>query len=181
MVAVYPQRLLFYQLVQSGSKLQLPMMSVVQDYKTAKVQLAMMLWDSENKVVQHADISICTGSKWTASKALSEVAERLRHADIEGTKNQGRLGLSCTRVIWKVAKRKKWRLMVQNEIRVAHEEVRQARAVAMRRQGSWTWLNNGYGRSLGWRDIWNMKGHQIDCLLCSVYDVLLTPKNLGAN
>lgn len=48
------------------------MMSVVEEYKTAKVQLVMMLWDSEDEAVWLADISIRTGCKYTASKAQRE-------------------------------------------------------------------------------------------------------------
>lgn len=36
----------------SGSKLQLPMMSVMEEYKTTNVRLAMMLRDSENEAAK---------------------------------------------------------------------------------------------------------------------------------
>lgn len=53
-------------LYSSESKLQLPVTLVVEEYKTAKVRLAMMLHNSEDKTVQQADINIRTGRKWTA-------------------------------------------------------------------------------------------------------------------
>lgn len=52
---------------------------------------------------------------------------------------QGRLGLGViTRASWKEAKAKEWRGMVQKEIWAVEEEGRQARAMAMKQQGSWT-------------------------------------------
>ena len=68
--------------------------------------------------------------------------------------------------------------MVQKEIRAVEEEGRQAKAVAMKQQGSWTQWDSVRGRSLSWKDIWNMEGHRIKFLLSSVYDVLPTPTNL---
>ncbi len=126
-------------LYSSGSKLKLPITSVVEEFKTAKVQLAMMLRDSDDQAVQQANIVVKTGQKWKASGALKEVEERLQHADIMGTVTQGRLGLGViTRASWKEARAKDRKGMVQKEIRAVEEESRQARAVAMKQQGSWT-------------------------------------------
>lgn len=166
-------------LYSSGSKLQLPITSVVEEFKTVKVRLAMMLRDSDDQAVRQANITVKTGRKWKASGALREAEERLQHADIVGTVTQGRLGLGViTRASWKEAKAKERRGMVQKEIRAVEEEGRQARAVAMKQQGSWTRWDGVRGRSLGWKDIWNMEGHRIKFLLSSVYDVLPTPTNL---
>lgn len=49
--------------------------------------------------------TVKTGQKWDVSSALRDVEERLRHADIVGTVNRGKMGLSCiTRASWKEAK-----------------------------------------------------------------------------
>ncbi|KAJ7995782.1 hypothetical protein DPEC_G00248160 [Dallia pectoralis] len=166
-------------LYSSGSKLQLPITSVVEEFKTAKVRLAMMLRDSNDQAVRQANIVVKTGRKWKASGALREAKERLRHGDIMGTVTQGRLGLGViTRASWKEARAKERKGMVQKEIKAVEEESRQARAVAMKQQGSWTRWEGVRGRSLSWKDIWNMEGHRIKFLLSSVYDVLPTPTNL---
>ena len=72
--------------------------------------------------------------------------------------------------------------MVQREVRKAEEERRRValnkQAVAMNKQGSWTWWESMQERALTWQNIWSMEGHQIKFLLCSVYDVLPTPLNL---
>lgn len=71
-------------LYSSGSKLKLPITSVVEEFKTAKVRLAMMLCDSDDLAVRQANIVVKTGRKWKASGALKEAEERLQHADIMG-------------------------------------------------------------------------------------------------
>lgn len=151
----------------------------MEEFKTAKVRLAMMLRDSDDQAVQQANITVNTGRKWKANGALREAEERLQHADIMGTVTQGRLGLGViTHASWKEARAKDRRGMVQKEIRAVEEEGRQAKAVAMKQQGSWTQWDSVRGRSLSWKDIWNMEGHRIKFLLSSVYDVLPTPTNL---
>lgn len=49
----------------------------------AKIWLAMMLWDSDNKEIQAADISIQTRPKWKVRGALREEEECLQHAAIK--------------------------------------------------------------------------------------------------
>ncbi len=66
-----------------------------------------MLRDSNDQMVRQADITIQTGRKWSASRAAVETEARLRHKDIVGTINQGRLGLGViTRARWKNASAK---------------------------------------------------------------------------
>lgn len=48
--------------------------------------------------------------------------------------------------------------------------------IAMKQQGSWIRWESVRGRSLSWKEIWNMEGHRIKFLLRAVYDVL--PTNL---
>ncbi|KAJ7993818.1 hypothetical protein DPEC_G00258660 [Dallia pectoralis] len=110
-------------LYSSGSKLQLPITAVVEEFKRAKVRLAMMLRDSNDQAVRQANIVVKTGRKWKASGALREAEERLQHGDIMGTVTQGRLGLGViTQASWKAARAKERKGMVQKEIRAVEEE-----------------------------------------------------------
>lgn len=89
----------------------------MEEFKAAKVRLAMRLRDSDDQVVQKANIMVKKERKWKASRALREAEEHLQHADIMGTVTQGRLGLGViTRASWKKAKAKDCRGMVQDEI-----------------------------------------------------------------
>lgn len=165
-------------LSSKGSKLQLPMPSVVEEYKATKTHQAMMLRDSKDERVRQADIVVRTGRKWSASRALREAEDRLHHADIVGSVAQGRLGLGCsTRSSWQQADPKEQR-SVQREVQKAEEESRQVKAIAMNKQGRWTKWEIVRERALTWQDIWSMEAHRIKFLLCSVYDVLPTPSNL---
>ncbi|KAK0147796.1 hypothetical protein N1851_012487 [Merluccius polli] len=105
-------------LYSKGSKLQLPVTSVVEEYKATKPQQAMMLRDSQDARVRQADIEVRTGRKCSASRALREAEDCLHHADIIGSVAQGRLGLGCsTRASWIMANPKERRGMVQRSAR----------------------------------------------------------------
>ncbi|KAL0172855.1 hypothetical protein M9458_033166, partial [Cirrhinus mrigala] len=89
------------------------------------------------------------------------------------------LGLGCfTRMSWSKADPKERCSMVQREVRKAEEEARHVKAVAMKKQGSWTRWDGVQERALTWQDIWSMEGRRIKFLMCSVYNVLPTPSNL---
>ena len=107
----------------TGSKLQLLVTSVVEEYKATKTRQAMMLRDSQDARVRQADIEVRTDRKWSASRALREAEDHLQHADIIRSVAQGRLGLGCsTRVSWLKANLKERHGMVQREVRKAEEE-----------------------------------------------------------
>lgn len=89
-----------------------------------------------------------------ASRALHDTEDHLHHSDIIGTIAQRRLGLGCTtRASWRKAEPKERQGMVQKEIRRVEEESRQARAVAMGKQGSWTRWESVQERALTWHNI----------------------------
>ncbi|XP_056314571.1 uncharacterized protein LOC130229674 [Danio aesculapii] len=166
-------------LYSTGSKLQLPLTSVLEEYKVTKTRQAIMLRDSQDEKVRQADLVVGAGRKWSANKAVRDAEERLQHADIVGTVAQGRLGLGCfTSASWNKADPKERRWLIQREVRKAEEETRQVKAVGMKKQGSWTRWEGVRERALTWQDIWSMEGQRIKFLLCSVYDVLPTPSNL---
>ncbi|KAK0136883.1 hypothetical protein N1851_026905 [Merluccius polli] len=98
MMNTYPRRWLgiprsFYSigLYSTGSKLQLPVTSMVKKYKATKTRQAMMLRDSQDARVRQADIEVRTGPK-----ALTEAEDRLHHADIVRSVAWGGLGLGCS-------------------------------------------------------------------------------------
>lgn len=166
-------------LYSSGSKLQLPITSVTAEFKVAKTWQVTMLRDSSDQLVRQAGITIRTGRKWSASRAVADAEARLRYTDIVGTINQGRLGLAAmTRARWRDANAKGHRSLVQEELHMVEEEDRQVRTASMKNQGRWTCWGSVQGRPLGWRDMWSMEEKRIKFLLCSTYNVLPTPVNL---
>lgn len=108
-----------------------------------------MLHDSRDQKVRQADITVQTGHKWSASRAAAEAEARPRQKDIVGWKD-------ASDPRWKDASAKGRRSFFQEELRMAMEEDRQAKAVSMKRQGSCTRWNGVQGRSLGWKKGWSM-------------------------
>ena len=69
-------------LYSSGTKLQLPLKSVTEEFKVTKVRQVIMLRDSIDDKVRGARVETRTGRKWDAKRTVKEAEERLRHGDI---------------------------------------------------------------------------------------------------
>ena len=160
------------------NQLQLPVSSLVEEFKVAKTRLVVTLQQSTDSKIRNAGIEIRTGRKWSASQAAQQAESQLKLKDVIGTTQTGRQGLGITKANkWSTANEQEKRSMIQNEIRLIEEEQRQAKAVSLGSQGAWTkWSTNT--RKLTWQDIWNYQPLQLSFLLRSVYDVLPSPTNL---
>ncbi|XP_063420791.1 uncharacterized protein LOC134706007 [Mytilus trossulus] len=160
------------------TKLQLPLTSIVEEFKVCKTRLVMTLKESKDDKVRTAGVQVRTRRKWSASKAVSEAESRLRHKDIIGTVAVGRQGLGTSKsCYWKNANTKERRSLVQREVKSREEENRQAKTVELGCQGAWSRWDLEQ-RSLTWSEIWRYPQYQLQFLLRSVYDVLPTPSNL---
>lgn len=97
-------------LYSSGSKLQLPLRSVVEEFKVCRVRQVMMLRDCRDAKVSKAGVEVRTGRKWRAQEAVTTAEASVQHSDIIGTVTHGRMGLECvTRSMWKTANQKERR------------------------------------------------------------------------
>ena len=90
-----PRSLTSVCLYSTGSKLQLPLTSLVKEFKVAKVMQAIMLQNSTDNYVSGAGIKLRSGRKWRIDDAVKLAEERLRHSDIIGSLTHGWLGLGC--------------------------------------------------------------------------------------
>ncbi|XP_045195004.2 uncharacterized protein LOC123550644 [Mercenaria mercenaria] len=160
------------------NQLQLPLSSLVEEFKVAKTRLVVTLKESKDDLVRKAGIETRTGRKWSASQAVSQAESRLQHKDIVGTTAVGRQGLGIIKSQrWVSADSTTKRQMIQNEVRLAEEEERRTRAVSMGAQGAWTkWCTTD--RKLTWAEIWRYEPVRLSFLLRSVYDLLPSPSNL---
>ncbi|XP_063435804.1 uncharacterized protein LOC134716731 [Mytilus trossulus] len=121
------------------AKLQLPLTSIVEEFKVCKTRLVMTLKESKDDKVRTAGVQVRTGRQWSASKAVSEAESRLRHKDIIGTVAVGRQGLGTSKsCYWKNANTKERRSLVQREVKSREEENRQAKTVELGCQGAWS-------------------------------------------
>ena len=162
-----------------SNKLQLPLSSLVEEFKTAKTRLVLTVRDSPDEVISGAGILTRTGRKWSAAESVSQAESTLKHRDIVGITAVGRQGIGATKtVLWSRSDQKERRAMIQSEIRRTEEHARQAKAFEMGAQGAWTTWNTT-DRKLSWADIWKYQPQRLSFLLRSVYDLLPSPANLA--
>jgi len=175
-----PRSMTNIALHSSRTKLTLPVKSLVEEFKVAKVRSVMTLRDSKDPVVKNTQPAVKTGTKWVAEKAVEEVESRLKHKQIVGAVQVGRQGLGWTRhTWWSSANDKERRQLATQEIREVEEEKRLATAVGQVKQGAWTRWESVDQRNVSWRVLWEMEPLRISFLWRSTYDLLPTPANLS--
>ena len=124
-------------LYSSSTKLKLPMLSLVGEYKLGKERLFQMLRDSRDPLVKNAQPSVITGWKWKAKIAVENAELALRMKEIIGTVANGKAGLGLHPQCWwskeSMANRRKIALEEIHHL----EEVRHfTTAVGQRKQGA---------------------------------------------
>lgn len=87
----------------SDGDLSLPISSLVEEFKCAKVRLEMSLTDSRDPVVRGAPPTLATGRKWTPATAVQQAKSALLHRDVVGHVQQGRggFGLGDVTPLWR--------------------------------------------------------------------------------
>ena len=80
-----PNSLTNVALYSSSTKLKLPTLSLVQEYKLGKTWLFQMLHDSGDPLVKNAQPSMITGRKWKAKIAVENAEPALRMKEIIST------------------------------------------------------------------------------------------------
>ncbi|XP_052268407.1 uncharacterized protein LOC127869787 [Dreissena polymorpha] len=147
-------------------KLQLSLSSLVEVFKIAKTRLVLILRDSPDECIRGAGIETALAKSGQRQSLLA----RPRAVGLQG------IGATKT-VLWSRSDQKERRAMIQSEVRREEESARQARAVEMGAQGTWTTWNTT-DRKLTWGEIWKYKPLRFSFLLRSVYDLLPSAANL---
>ena len=161
--------------------LELPVSSLTEEYKCAKVRLEMTLTQSKDPVVRGAAPTVKTGRKWKPKEAVQQAQAALRHRDIVGQVQHGRggLGLCTGNPAWSKASAGEQRKLVVKEIHHQEELVRCTKAVSQAKQGQWVNWESVEKRRLKWKDLWSMEASRIRFLIGATYDVLPSPQNLS--
>ena len=73
-----------YHVYGKINKLQLPLSSLVEEFKVAKSRLALNLRDSPDELIHDAGIETRTSRKWSATEAVKQAENTLKHKDIVG-------------------------------------------------------------------------------------------------
>ena len=71
-------------LYSTSSKLQLPFVSLEEEFKVAKTGTALSIRESKDKKVAEAGVVQSTGRKWSATEAIKAAEARLRQEEIGG-------------------------------------------------------------------------------------------------
>ena len=77
----------------SSTKLKLPTLSVVEEYKLGKARLFQMLRDSRDPLVKNVQPSVITDRELKAKIAVENAESALRMKEIIGTVTNGKAGL----------------------------------------------------------------------------------------
>ena len=148
-----PNSLTNVALYSLWSKLTLPTLSLIEEYKLGKARLFQMLRDSRALLVKNAQPSVITDRKWKAKIAVENAESAFRMKEIIGTVANGKAGLGLHPQRWwskeSTANRRK---MVSEEIHHLEEVRRFATAVGQRNLGTWTKWGSAKDRDVTWRD-----------------------------
>lgn len=166
-------------LYSKTSKLPLPVSSVVEEFKATKARAVSSLLASKDEKVRYASKTIKCGRKWKPQQAVMEAESHWKHQEIVGVVCQGRLGLGhYSEKRWSRADARARRGLIVQRIREAAEEERQVKAIGLASQGRWTQWDQAQERPLSWKELWQTDQGKLSFLLCSVTDLLPTPRNI---
>ena len=174
-----PRSLLNIAFYGHNTKLQLPLSSLIEEFKVTKARLYMMLRDSEDQVIRDTLPEVKTGMKWSAREEVEAMESWLQHKDIIGATQSGRAGLGMQKhtYFYRASSYEK-RKLVADEIRASQEEACQTKASGLVQQGTWTRWETIEARSLSWSELWSMEPLMVKFLIQSTYNVLPCPTNL---
>jgi len=79
--------------LQPNITAQLPLSSVVEEFKVAKARLVKTLRDSRDDKIRNAGIQTRTGRKWSAGQSFEQAKTMLKLRDIVGATCSGSQGL----------------------------------------------------------------------------------------
>ena len=163
----------------NSGNLQLPISSLVEEFKIGKVRLHMMMKDSVDEIIRKVYPEIKSGTKWSAVTATQEVECSPRMKDVICVSQTNRAGLRSAKnkVFYKVGPKGK-RDMVSEKVRMFEEEQRTDSAVTHAKQCAWTKWNDIGPTKSSWKSLIAMEPLAISFLLRSTYDLLPNAINL---
>ena len=100
------------------AKLKFPLKSIMEEFKSGKVRLQMMLDDSRDKVIKSLNPTLKTGRKWKVKDTIISAKENLAFKEVIGLTQTGRQGFGVNeKKWWSQAYGKDRRDMVIQEVR----------------------------------------------------------------
>lgn len=163
-----------------SGQLQLPITSIVEEYKAGKVRTVMTLRYSKDPTIRDDPPEVRTGRKWRAEEATNAAITNLEHADIVGAVQETREGLGVRSFKpFCMSSSKEKRDAVVKEIRKEEAERRYLHLVKCSHQGQCLrWEELVVPRKVTWKEIWAWEPARTAFLIKATYDVLPSPANL---
>lgn len=161
-------------------QLQLPIASLVEEYKAAQVRTVMTLRYSNDPAIQEDPPEVRSGRKWNAEETTTHAIECLQHADIVGSVQETREGLGTNNFKpFCLSTKKEQREAVVREVRKGESEKRRLHLVNCAVQGQcMRWEECVVARKITWKEIWAWEPARTSFLIKSTYDALPSPANL---
>ena len=121
----------------------------MEEFKSGKVRLQMMLDDSKDKVIKSLNPTLKTGKKWKVKVNIISAKENLAFKDVIGLTQTGRQGLGVNeKKWWSQANGKDRRDMVIQEVRNKEDNKGLIKEVQRSQQGQWTSWEEALQRSI---------------------------------
>ena len=109
-----PQIFSEINLYSTTCKLQLPLKSVVEEYKVIKAGACMTVRESKDDKIKYSGIRLKTGRKWDAISAVLDSESRLKHADVVALVCKGRHGFgNRSDILWSKASKLQRRELIK--------------------------------------------------------------------
>ena len=126
----------------------------MEEFKSGKVRLQMMLDDSKDKVIISLNPTLKTGRKRKVNDTIISAKENLAFKEVIGFAQTGRQGLGVNEKKWWLqANGKDCCDMLIQEVRNEEDNKRLIKGVQQSQQGQWTSWEEALQRSITWNDI----------------------------
>ena len=168
-------------LYKNNGVLELPTVSLVEQFKCGKVRTVMMLRDSSDYSISGNPPRLNTLKQWSAEDATDDALSTLQHKDIVGavcSKSRG-LGNEDFKPSYKMSTKER-RDAVILEVKQREAGRRHLKLIQSSVQGQCTdWQDNVIDRKLSWTEMWKWTPARTSFLIQSTYDTLPSPANLA--
>ena len=144
-----PRGLLNIAIYGHNTKLQLPLSSLIEEFKVTKARLYIMLRDSEDQVIRDTLPEVKTSTKSSAREEVEAMESCLWQKDIVGATQSGRAGLGMQKhtYFYRASSYEK-RKLIADVIRASQEEAHQTKAAGLVQKGTLTRWETIKARSL---------------------------------
>ena len=163
-----------------GIPLELPITSIVEEYKAGKVRTVMMLRLSKDSTIRENPPEVKTGKRWSAEQEADRAEAELMHRDIVGAVQSGRQGVGINHFTpFCMSSDKEKRDAVVATVRGHEQESNRLHLVRCPQQGQClSWQELVVDRKLSWKELWKWEPARTSFLIRSTYDVLPSVANL---